>query len=200
MDSFEYLIAIIAIILGLGMTHLLSGLGKTIYRLTGHGKPLKLSWAHFLWVLNVLFWMISYWWYSFSHHNTETWTFGAYLIMLPFPIVLYLQSVILYPHQYEDVLDLDEYFLATRHWFFALMFVATAADWIIIFKEPTATLAYIDQLGASIIIAVTYTLVVAIVGSIVRDIRLHIAMPLIGLVIGIWQMFVDHPILGGITF
>jgi len=55
MDSFEYIIALTAIILGLSIAHLLAGLGKTIYRLTGHGKPLKLSWVHSLWVANVFF-------------------------------------------------------------------------------------------------------------------------------------------------
>lgn len=116
MDKFEYIIAINAIIIGLGIAHLLAGLGKTIYRLTGHGDPLKVSWIHFLWVANTFFWLIAWWWYTFGHAGAQEWSFGTYL-----PVIVYLRCVILYPHRFEEVRDLHSYFMATRRWFFAFV-------------------------------------------------------------------------------
>jgi len=200
MDSFEYFIALTAIILGLGIAHLLAGLGKTVYRVTGNGKPLKLSWVHSLWVANVFFWMIAYWWYTFGHSSQQEWTFGAYLLMLPFPVLTYLQCVILYPNEFEDIADLDEYFMSTRRWFFAVMLLAIAADWLLVFIDPQAMAAYLEHLGWSVIIVVIYMVVVAIVGSIVQNTRLHVTMAVGALILGVWQIFDDHPVLGAVPF
>ena len=200
MNSFEYLIAIIAIILGLGITHLLAGLGKTIYRLTGHGSPLKLSWVHFLWVLNIFFWMVAYWWYTFGHAEAVEWTFGPYLLLLPFPVLVYLQCVILYPHKLDDVSDLGTYFMQARRWFFSLMLAASGADWILALIDPQATAAYVEKLGLSVVVVVVYTAIVAIVGMIVKDVRVHIALALSSLLLGMWQIFDDHPTLGAVPF
>lgn len=200
MNDFEYLIAINAIILGLGVAHLLAGIGKTVYRLTGHGQPLKPGWIHFLWVANIFFWIIAYWWYTFGHAGAQEWTFGSYLLLLPFPVLVYLQCVILYPHRFEDVSDLDAYFMSTRRWFFGLVFVANGADWVLALADPQGTAAYVEQLGASVIVVVSTTAVIAIVGSIVEDRRLHIAMALGVLIMGAWQIFDDHPTLGAVQF
>jgi hypothetical protein len=200
MDDFEYIIAINAIIVGLGIAHLLAGLGKTIYRVTGHGEPLTVSWVHFLWVANTFFWMIAWWWYTFGHANTQEWSFGTYLLLLPFPVILYLQCVILYPHRLDDVSDLQAYFMSTRRWFFALVFVANGADWILALVQPQATAAYVEELGLSIVVVVIFTALVAIAGIIVENVRIHIAMALASLLLGVWQIFDDHPTLGAVSF
>ena len=121
MNEFEYVMALMAIILGLGITHLLAGFGKIIYRLTGHGTPIRFNWVHFLWVVNTFLWMVFYWWYSFSRVGREEWALASYLLMLPFPVFVYLQCVVLYPHRLDEVTDLGAYFMATRRWFFGLM-------------------------------------------------------------------------------
>jgi hypothetical protein len=200
MDQFEYIIAISAIIVGLGIAHLLAGLGKTIYRLTGHGRPLIVSWVHLLWVANTFFWMIAYWWYSFSHAHAEAWSFAAYLLILPFPVIVYLQCVILYPHAFEDIDDLHEYFMETRKWFFALILAAIGADWILVILEPEATLNYIDELGLSVIVVVLFSAVVAITGILSENIRVHILIAITSLLLGIWQILDDHPTLGAVSY
>lgn len=200
MDKFEYIIAINAIILGLGIAHLLAGLGKTIYRSTGHGNPLTFGWVHFLWVANTFFWMIAWWWYTFGHANAQEWSFGTYLLLLPFPVIVYLQCVILYPHRFDDVADLNTYFMATRRWFFALVLVSIGADWIVAFAQPMEAAAYIDELGLSIVAVVAFTAMVAIVGSIIENVRIHILMAIATLILGVWQIFDDHPTLGAVSY
>ena len=114
--------------------------------------------------------------------------------------MVYLQCVILYPHRFEDVSDLQGYFMSTRKWFFALVLVATGADWIMALVQPQATAAYIEQLGFSIVVTVVFTTFVAITGMIVENVRVHIAMALASLMLGVWQIFDDHPMLGAVSF
>ena len=45
-----------SIIIGLGITHILVGIGSAIDRLSGHGHRLQLSWAHGAWLAALFVW------------------------------------------------------------------------------------------------------------------------------------------------
>lgn len=45
MSGFEYAMVLVSIIIGLGVTHILTSLGSAVHRLRGHGKPLRLELA-----------------------------------------------------------------------------------------------------------------------------------------------------------
>jgi hypothetical protein len=202
-NEFEYVMALMAIILGLGITHLLAGFGKIIYRLTGHGTPLRFNWVHFLWVVNTFMWMVFYWWYSFSRVGREEWALATYLLMLPFPVFVYLQCVVLYPHRLDEVTDLGAYFMATRRWFFGLMLLITLADFaeggLFAGTDPAAA-AYLDSTGWSLLLAVAYTIFAALVGIASSNARVHIGLAAVSIMLGIWQQFDDHPVLGALSF
>lgn len=51
MDQFEYVMALVSVVVGLGLTHILSALGAGVHRLRGHGAPIKLEPIYLLWVL-----------------------------------------------------------------------------------------------------------------------------------------------------
>ena len=144
--------------------------------------------------------MVAWWWYTFGHASATEWSFGTYLLLLPFPVIVYLQCVILYPHRFDDIPDLHTYFMSTRRWFFALVFVANGADWILALVQPKATAAYVEQLGLSIVVVVIFTALVAIVGSLVENVRIHISMALALLILSVWRIFDDHPTLGAVSF
>ena len=197
MNEFEYIMALMAIILGLGIAHLLSGFGKLIYRLTGHGTPIDFDWVHFLWVVNTFLWMVFYWWYSFSRVGREEWALSSYLLMLPFPVFVYLQCVVLYPHRLDEVSDLRSYFMATRRWFFGLMLLITLADFAeggLIGGTDPAAVAYVESTGWSLILAVLFTVVAAVVGIVSSNGRVHIGLATVSIALGIWQQFDDHPV------
>ena len=46
LDRFEYVMVLVSIIIGLGLTHLLQGIGGIIDRRSGHGQPIRMSLAH----------------------------------------------------------------------------------------------------------------------------------------------------------
>src|SRR6476646_10570906 len=88
-----------SIIIGLGITYILIGVGTVIERITGHGAPLRLSLAHVTWLLTLFVWMVSFWWWEFRLLALlKSWTLAHY------------------------------YFLSKRHWFYPLYLIATFAD------------------------------------------------------------------------
>jgi hypothetical protein len=142
----------------------------------------------------MIFWIFSFWWYQFNLSDLETWTFQSYLSSFLFPVVMYLQSVILFPHRFDEIADVGEYFENTRGWFFGLFFLANlfdVADGIF-----TSGVTYLAGLGASLVVVVGLGIVVSIVGLLVRSSKVHLVTGALFLLVQIWQMFNDHPFLG----
>ena len=57
MSDFEYLTVLIAIILGIGIAHLLMSIGRVI----GETKDLNISVTHSIWTVNILTFLIVFW-------------------------------------------------------------------------------------------------------------------------------------------
>jgi hypothetical protein len=128
MGSFEYVMALVSIVVGLGLTHVLSALGAAVHRLR-HGPPIRLEAVYLLWVGFVLAWLLSFWWWEFKFHELDIkWTFGLYLFVILYAVVLFLMAVILVPKDMEGVHDSYAYFMAGRRWFFGSLLVANCVD------------------------------------------------------------------------
>ena len=194
MSEFEYIMVPLGIVLGLAIAHLLAGLGKTLYRVTQHGDPIRLSWVHTLWVLNTAFWMFAYWWYQFTRGATDTWPFEAYLFMIPLPVLFYLQSVVLFPNRFDEVKDVGEYFLSIRRWFFGLALLAIlieGAEAVVV-----QSMDYLFALGAPYAVLTATNVTICVVGSVTRNMRIQGGMAVTLLALQVWQMFQAHPFLG----
>ncbi len=57
MSDFEYLTVLIAIILGIGIAHLLMSVG----RILGETKSLNIGVAHSIWTANILTFLVVFW-------------------------------------------------------------------------------------------------------------------------------------------
>jgi len=62
MNHFEYVIVLVSIIIGLGIAHILLGIGGIIDRLTGRGERIRLSLAHGAWLAHTWLWLVLFWW------------------------------------------------------------------------------------------------------------------------------------------
>ncbi len=129
MGSFEYVMVLVSIVIGLGVTHILTALGSAVHRLRGHGPPIRLEATYLLWVGFVLIWLISFWWFEFKFQSIDIeWTFGLYVFVIFYAILLFLMAVVLVPYRMEGVTDSYEYFMAGRPWFFGALFLTNAVD------------------------------------------------------------------------
>jgi hypothetical protein len=119
LSPFEYVMVLVSIVIGLAITHLLSSVAEGVHRLRGHGEPLSLDPVYLLWVGYVLVWLVSFWWYEFNFQALrDEWTFGLYLFVISFAILLFLLAAILVPHRLNGVQDSYRYFMEGRRWFF----------------------------------------------------------------------------------
>ena len=115
MTSFEYLATLVSVVAGLGVARGLSGLARII-----HGRgTVRTSWLHLLWTLNVLIWLVAFWWFTFGLSALETWTFHLLFFVLFYGAAIYLLIALLYPEPLEDGADLSSHFLKYRVPFFA---------------------------------------------------------------------------------
>lgn len=129
MDQFEYVMVLVSIIIGLGVAHVLLGLGRIVDRLAGHTRSLRLSAAYFSWLGVVFVWTLLFWWWEYRFADFVTdWTVGLYFFLVTYAMVLFLMAAVLVPRSWDQVDDLADYFLERRVWFYSLMLFANGLD------------------------------------------------------------------------
>ena len=124
MTVFEYLGVILSVIMGLGLTHILAGLSKTIH----HRNSVKPYWVHTLWTFNTLIYIIIIWWGMFWWSNQQDWSFFQFLLLILYAIVLFLLASLLYPWDLPTDFDFETHFFDTRPWFFSVLAIAWLID------------------------------------------------------------------------
>jgi len=117
MDAFSYLSVLISIVLGLGVTQVLTGVGRAIearQRVDVYGPAL-------IWAAVILLVHVQTWWVMFGMRAYQGWTFGAFLLVLLQPAVLYLLAALVLPTDFtSDAIDLRRHYDGHASWFFAL--------------------------------------------------------------------------------
>jgi hypothetical protein len=116
MSPFEYISLLTSIVLAIGITRILTGVGKVVQL---HSN-LRIYWVHLMWTANVFLWLLLNWWILFRWHTYEGWTFFLFLFVLVSPIVAFLLSVVLLPEPLDGGTDLKQLFFENRRWFFSL--------------------------------------------------------------------------------
>jgi hypothetical protein len=116
MNTFAYLSVLTSIILALGITRVLTGIGRLL-QFRGH---VQLYWVHLLWSLNVFLYLVLNWWILFRWAAQGQWNFFLFLFVLLSPTVAYLLSELLFPIPLEDGVDFKQHFYLNHRWFFVL--------------------------------------------------------------------------------
>lgn len=139
MGAFEYVMVLVSIVIGLGLAHILVGLGGAVHRLRGPGPSVALEPTYLLWMGFVLTWLISFWWWEFKFQDLAVeWTFGLYLFIVLYAIALFFLAVVLVPTSMDGVNDSFEYFMEGRRWFFGVLLLVVALDVIDTFLKGAA--------------------------------------------------------------
>jgi len=124
MGVFEYLGVILSVIMGLGVTHILAGLSKTIH----HRKTVRLYWVQILWAINILIYIVTIWWGMFWWSDLADWSYFQFLMLILYAIALFLSASLIFPWDIADDFDFETHFYETRPWFFAVLAVAWCID------------------------------------------------------------------------
>src|SRR4030095_11533421 len=95
MDAFNYLSVLISIILALGMTRVLGGVGEMLQARSRR----RVYWVHAIWIINLFLYLVIAWWIFYRWRNQEPWRFLLFVFVLISPTILYLASLLLFPRE-----------------------------------------------------------------------------------------------------
>jgi len=193
MSSFEYAMVLISIVVGLGITHILSSLGSAVHRIRGHGRPLRLELNYLVWIGFIFGWLVQFWWFEFKWSELEP-QFGFLLFgfLVLYSVSLFLLAVILVPHHLAVVDDSWEYFLSIRPWFFGGLLLVNGIDLVDTFLKGA-------EWGTRLSYIFFWTAVTAgaVIGISTRRRSIHMT---VGLVLLIWSNAItiyEQAVLGG---
>jgi hypothetical protein len=167
MDAFNYLSVLISIVLALGMTRILQGLGEMLQARSHR----RIYWVHAFWVVNLFLFLVVAWWIFWRWRFEQQWTFFLFVFVLISPTILYLCSLLLFPRPGDDsVRDYRTHFYANHRAFFVLFALFVPVDIVdTLLKGVPHFLAQGPQYIASCVILFS----AAAVGAITRNEKYH---------------------------
>ena len=118
MDPFSYLSVLISIILALGMTRVLAGVGEMLQARSRR----HIYWVHVVWIVNLFLYLVIAWWIFYRWRNQQLWTFSLFVFVLISPTILYLASLLLFPREgaVDASLNYKTHFYANHRAFFII--------------------------------------------------------------------------------
>ncbi len=109
LTPFEYVTVLISIIIGMGITQILSGLANIILR----WEQVKTYWPHFILVILAFIIHIQEWWVMYDLRSYQYWRLPTFLFIILYPVNLYILARILFPIKWgTDQYDLKFFYFA----------------------------------------------------------------------------------------
>jgi hypothetical protein len=173
LDSFTYLSVLLSLVLGLGITNLLTGLALLVRQ----RRRVALYWPVPVWIITLFLIHVQTWWAMFGLRTIVHWGFGAFLIILLQPVALFVMTALITPDLSGPApVDLRAAYFRENRWFFSALLMALCASLAKnrilygAFPEPANFVAHCIFFG------------IALVGAIFRSDRIHKVMAPLGLV------------------
>jgi hypothetical protein len=166
MDPFSYLSFLTSIVLALGITRILSGIGQLLQA----RDRIVPYWPHLVWTLNVFLYLVLNWWILFRWRLESQWNFFLFLFVLLSPTLGFLLSVLLFPDSLKQDLDLKKHFYANHRSFFILAALLAPIDLVDTLLKGWAHLL---AQGPFYILFLAMAFGLNIVAAITRDERYH---------------------------
>lgn len=179
MDAFSYVSVVISVVIGLGLSHLLTGTAELIKA----RRRVRFYWVHLLWVALTFVGHIFLWWTMWNLRLIRDWNFFSFLLLLLAPVLLYVAAAFLIPKVEQDVhINLREYFYENHSVFFSVNAAFTA----LLGMENWLLTGRLSPAPVTIVFAVWFVLLC--VSAVVKNALYHAA---IGLLFGLlFLMFV----------
>ena len=106
-SAFEYVTVFISIILGLGVTQILTGIADLVHQ----NERVKIYWPHLVWIVIVLVLQVQEWYITFQLRSFGPWRLPIFLFVLLYPTVLFILARLLFPFSYsEGEIDLRKFY------------------------------------------------------------------------------------------
>lgn len=120
MSHFEYVMVIVSIILGLGLTLVLRGLSKLMR--SDHPPAVVVLYGVFLLMTH-----LQTWWGLWDAREIGQWTQVRFVLVAVYPCILYAMSELMLPMASRPETDWRAHFLSVRRWYFSLQAILVLA-------------------------------------------------------------------------
>lgn len=141
MTAFEYITVLISIILGMGITQIVTGIAEMV----AQWNRIKLYWPHILWIAFVFFLHIQDWWETFQLQQFTVWKLSTFLFVILYPINLFILARLLFPFGQVELVDFKAYYFANYRKFFLWLIILSVLA--IINNITINNLPWSDQLA-----------------------------------------------------
>jgi hypothetical protein len=117
---------LLGMIVGLGLTHLLRNFANIIE----NPRRRRVYWIHLLWALSMFLYLLHFWWWEYRLSHLAHWNFNVYLFVTLYALLLYLLCAFVFSDSTLEYRDYREYFYGRRGWFFGLLALVYAVDFV----------------------------------------------------------------------
>jgi hypothetical protein len=166
---FDYLAVLISVVLGLAVTHVLSGMAAAINR----RWRIRPDWVQLFWGLNVLAYVLAVWWGMYWWKHLAVWTVQAFAFLTLYAIVLFMLGATLFPGDEGGEEGGEGALWRNRRWFFGLLLAAHVID------IPETAAKQVDGLRAvppEYWLAGPSFIIIAVVGLTTSRRRIHVLL------------------------
>lgn len=150
-ETFTHVRIVLAMVIGLGITRILTGVASFIQ----HPKRHRVSLLHMLWVASILLELVLFWWWDVRLARETDWNFRVFLLQISYAIVLFLVAALLFPDNIIEYAGYEDFFIQRRRWFFSLLAATWALDLV---KSPdiwrSLTAPFLIQASISVTLCV----------------------------------------------
>lgn len=157
MTNFEFVSVLLAIVVGLGITRILSDLAS----LLEHRASIVLDGVPLVWSANVLGFHLIYWWVVVGNWRSQgTWSFVGFSALFAYGVALYFCAALILPRAREGGASLAARFETVRGPFFAAWLILLLLEALDSFSKGSAYVVgelgypYLLLVGSSIILTV----------------------------------------------
>ncbi|RIV88853.1 hypothetical protein [Aurantiacibacter zhengii] len=164
MTDFEFIFVLYALLLGLSLVELLSGLGRALelefaYDAKGQEAKFAIGWLTPLMAIFVMVDLMSFWMFAWTVRPLITVTAPMLLGVMTFASSYYLAARLVFPGDPDRFRDLDTHYFRVSRTIFGILIALVAAQW--------AYLLSIEAIRSSLLTPVSVGLTVLFVGLMV---------------------------------
>ncbi len=183
MSPFEYVIVLVSIIIGLGITLVLTGIAQLIRE----EKPIKLFLPYLIWILLVFVLHIHEWWITYQLKSMVAWKLPTFLFIILYPILLYILANLLFPDSWQSHnRDMKEFYFTTYRKLVGCAIILVVLS--VLQNVILTDLGFFDQLVQFIVLALLITVLLKKPASI----AVHIAVAVLLLLLLVVSLFLER--------
>jgi len=182
-SPFEYISILVSIIIGLGITQILSAFTDLLY----HYKKIKFYWPHSIWIIFILFLQIQDWFVFYQLEAIKVWTLPQLVFVISYPITLFICAKMLLPtNDSEEKSDMKKFYFSQFRIIF--IFIAISIVLSISFNLFLLNRPYYEQIILIVFLAFTLYLILSNKSNQV----LHKTLAFLVLVASIFILFIER--------